>query len=82
MFAEIAAQKTTNFSCNPQLSSGSSDPSRYFLNIDVESRLKNIDHIKRKCNPIWVKFVHFPNNSGMEMYKICFCTRIVCNFCP
>lgn len=41
--------KTTNFSCNPQLSSGSSDPSRYFLNIDVESRLKNIDHIKRKC---------------------------------
>ena len=36
-------------SCTPPLCPGKMDARRYFLNVDVESRLKNIDYLTTKC---------------------------------
>ena len=61
--------KNNVISCNPPICPGKMDAKRYFLNIDVESRLKNIDYYATHCKENVYKCDPNDNKCQMSCYR-------------
>ena len=74
-FEQIQHKKTEDYlgnhhlSCNPPLCPGKMDAKRYFINIDVESRLKNIDYYTTKCKKHIYKLDHNCEDCRLSCYR-------------
>jgi hypothetical protein len=72
---QIQHQKTEDLlgdhhiSCNPPLCPGKMDAKRYFINIDVESKLKNIDYYTTKCKSHIYKLDPNCDDCRLSCYK-------------